>query len=175
MMRGQDNGGCGSTDHINFVMASVMRTLKMWPGVVLEEQHVRLFFIWNELDTSEHARHVSVLSMVIRVPCWPLRQDVGKSRAFPIPQDRNWASLSSRPPLVFLVPWRHGVAPPRWLREFGFRMQGPGFIPRDSLRQEAVISCIALVRSVSGDCMLASVCVCQHSWHPSSTDQTLAV
>ena len=51
---------------------------------------------------------------------------------------------------------------------FRFKVVDPGFVPHDSLQQEALSSIAILVqRSVSVN-LLVSVCIYQQSWYPMS-------
>jgi len=49
-----------------------------------------------------------------------------------------------------------------------FRVLDPGFVPHDSLQQEALSSIAILVQRSVAVAVLVSVCICQQSWHPVS-------
>jgi len=129
----------------------------VWPSIV-RELHFRHFSCGTN-STKVIIWSGKCFSIVVRVLCCPLRQNVCENNTILIPSMHfSNCQHTFKFFLGFLV-WCHSL-----VLGFGFKTLVPGFIPHDTVRQEALTWSFVLVQKISGDyCPCLFVCLCQLS------------
>jgi hypothetical protein len=145
-------------------MASVVHTYYcLWSAVVRKEQHLNIFLMgWTiehwDLLVFQYRSHSLLLFL-----CTISSQDNTIINSEDCSCDLScWWHTAFNFSLGYVM-WHHCQL------LLGFRMLNLGFIPHGSWWHEALTFCIVSVQNSVVIVFLASLCTCQHLWHPTST------
>lgn len=150
-----------------------------WSGIVMGEQQVLMFFLWDEL-TKRKQLHFIMFKYSCRVYCCLPRQEGHKDNTFLIPKHCSYDFSCWWHTLTFLllmdVVWHHSTdcclnSDSIWWIQVS---------SHDNLQQQALSSCIISVQTISGNCplptcvhVLAFMASNEHHFDPNSKQQSM--